>query len=891
MAELHVLTGDGNEQTIPLSGTPVTFGRDEACDVVIEEQRASRRHCTFRPDGDGWRVVDEGSSNGTYLGGKPILSARLQPGDELEIGLTVITYVAAEVTPVRRRRALEKRPSWGLLAMPVVFGFAAYLALGAYESASAETRERSWESAARALVERVDLAAQAAARTESLRSFEARLPPAPEGERARSVIASALASGPGGSAAGDGSWQPALTELRGAWDHMAPVQRRARLAELLERHVGDPEALAAVRELLERLAQERGQHSSGDRERTSLEARTAADQGRLADALDLWNGWLLRSPGISRDEERDIAARLEEIAVLSRAAAEKALEEAGRMSASGDRAAAAAHVQATIERLRGTGYEAWLAARTADLAEPASTGGMPALEAARSGASSSAKERTLALRALSSAEELARLRLFADGATRLEDALSTFTDAALRGEIESRLSDLRAEAAVVALVLGQVQERPRAFGPLRLADGAWTVNGATSDTLLLAKGDASAARTLGELPSSVLARLLAKATLDTRQLRDAALVLWDVGERETYVALMRQALSTEDDVLRNEISAVHARLLGRKTPDGGYVPHPDADGGVISWDERKEIENAEKIAQYTAELQKLATTVETSKQASQIAKVREAYAKLEEARNYALELIFDEQKYFYPYRDRMKEYMPVKLEVDGRVKLVEEAWDQSVKATPKQDAALTRILERAEELRIEINYLGSSTLELDERIEAVTVYLGHELTVRSFFENEGDLRLHEYNAAVMAENAVTDTVATKDEREQVRITNEYRIMMGHRRALRIHDQLTMAARGHSEDMSRLGFFDHFSPVPGKRAPADRIRAEGYPLAGASENIHRGSGDPMGAHLSWRGSSGHHRNLLMPAWYEMGTGRDGRNWTQNFGFTEAHMYED
>ena len=47
---------------------------------------------------------------------------------------------------------------------------------------------------------------------------------------------------------------------------------------------------------------------------------------------------------------------------------------------------------------------------------------------------------------------------------------------------------------------------------------------------------------------------------------------------------------------------------------------------------------------------------------------------------------------------------------------------------------------------------------------------------------------------------------------------------------------------------------------------------------------------MGAHKSWRGSSGHHRNLLNPSWVDMGTGRDGRNWTQNFGFSELAMDE-
>jgi uncharacterized protein YkwD len=889
MAELHVLTGGGEERVVSLGEQPVTFGRDAECDEVIEEQRASRRHCTFHPDGKGWRVVDEGSSNGTYLGGKPVLAARLQPGDELEIGQTVLTYVAESVTPVRRRTPPVKRPPWGLLVLPIALGFAAYLGLGAYESASAETRERAWEAAARTVVQRADLPSQRAARNDILRKFEGSLPAAPAGARARAVLATALASGPAGPSVSRGSVGPALSDLRASWDHMAPVQRRARLAELLERHVDSPDAVAELRPLLERLAKESSRRTGDDRERTSRDAQRAAQEGRLADALDLWNGWLLRSPALDRDTEREVAAHLETIATQAKAAAETSLDEARRLAEGGDEDAATAHVEAALERLRGTGYDAWLAARTRDLTEDRPEIGMPVLDVARPGVSTT-KERTLAMRALSSAEDLARLRLFGDAAQRLEQTLGNLTDPTLRGDVELRLSDLRAEARIVGAVLLQVQEEPRPFGPLRLDDGAWKVNGATENALLISRRDESAVRSLGELPAAVLSHLFRKARLDERQLGDAALVLWDVGEHEAYTEIMRRALVAEDDVLRNELSAVHARLNGRETPDGGYVPHPEADGGIITWDELKEIENREAIANFTKELEKVVASIESSPQAKQVARVRKAYAELEEARDFALELIFDEVQYFYPYRDRMKEYMPVKLEVDRRVKLVEEAWENGAKAKVKLDSKMEKLLERAEELRIEINYLSGSTLDLDERIAKVEMYLGHELSVRTFFETEEDLKLHEYNKAVMAENAVTETVATKDEREQVRITNDYRIMMGHRRALKIHDQLTHAARGHSEDMSRLGFFDHFSPVPGKRAPADRIRAEGYPLAGASENIHRGSGDPMGAHLSWRGSSGHHRNLLMPSWWEMGTGRDGRNWTQNFGFTEAHMHE-
>jgi uncharacterized protein YkwD len=271
--------------------------------------------------------------------------------------------------------------------------------------------------------------------------------------------------------------------------------------------------------------------------------------------------------------------------------------------------------------------------------------------------------------------------------------------------------------------------------------------------------------------------------------------------------------------------------------------------------------------------------------------VRAAYAKLEKARNHALELIFDTEKYFYPYKDRMAEYTPVSNEVNDRVLQVREAWAAKAKATPKRDKELDKLLLEVSDLQIEIEFLGGDCDELVARSKAVEQYLDQgTLTVQTFWENDKDRELLAANDAVMKENAVKETVATKPEREQVRITNDYRIMFGHRRALRIADQLTEAARGHSEDMSRLGFFAHESPVPGKRSPSDRIKLTGYEFMGCSENIHQGSGSPQGAHDRWQRSSGHHRNLLSPSWTEMGTGQYGNRWTQNFAFKAGDMLE-
>lgn len=131
-------------------------------------------------------------------------------------------------------------------------------------------------------------------------------------------------------------------------------------------------------------------------------------------------------------------------------------------------------------------------------------------------------------------------------------------------------------------------------------------------------------------------------------------------------------------------------------------------------------------------------------------------------------------------------------------------------------------------------------------------------------------------------------MARDPERRQIEVTNEYRMMMG-RRALVLDDRLVRTARGHCDEMSRLGYFSHFSPNPERRTPDLRAKIEGYTASAVSENIHAGRGDPEGAHNSWLHSSGHHRNILQSFWTDMGAGQAGRYWTQNFGRTKPRDF--
>lgn len=145
-----------------------------------------------------------------------------------------------------------------------------------------------------------------------------------------------------------------------------------------------------------------------------------------------------------------------------------------------------------------------------------------------------------------------------------------------------------------------------------------------------------------------------------------------------------------------------------------------------------------------------------------------------------------------------------------------------------------------------------------------------------------DIRVEAYNDRLLADKAPPKVGRrpTAEERKQVLITNNYRILMA-REALEIHLCLIESARGHSEEMTKLGYFEHESPVEKNRTPSDRVKNAGYP-SGAAENISLGSVSPQATHEAWYNSSGHHRNILGEGHKAMGSGLDGQHWTQNFG---------
>jgi hypothetical protein len=75
---------------------PVTkVGRHPESDIFLDDITVSRRHAEFARTDGGCTVRDVGSLNGTYLNHQRIEEARLESGDEVQVGKFKLVYVAA----------------------------------------------------------------------------------------------------------------------------------------------------------------------------------------------------------------------------------------------------------------------------------------------------------------------------------------------------------------------------------------------------------------------------------------------------------------------------------------------------------------------------------------------------------------------------------------------------------------------------------------------------------------------------------------------------------------------------------------------------------------------------------------------------------------------------
>jgi len=88
-----ILAGDDGPRQIHCTDI-MTFGRESGSDVVLPDQRVSRKHAMLYRTQDGsYYLADEGSANGSYVNAVRIqLPTRLNDGDQISIGAFNIQF-------------------------------------------------------------------------------------------------------------------------------------------------------------------------------------------------------------------------------------------------------------------------------------------------------------------------------------------------------------------------------------------------------------------------------------------------------------------------------------------------------------------------------------------------------------------------------------------------------------------------------------------------------------------------------------------------------------------------------------------------------------------------------------------------------------------------------
>jgi signal transduction histidine kinase len=91
---LIVIKGADEGKQFELTGDRLTAGRDSSSKVRLCDTEASRRHAEFVRSPEGYRLIDVGSANGTFVNGQGVRDVLLQAGDQIRIGQTVLVYSA-----------------------------------------------------------------------------------------------------------------------------------------------------------------------------------------------------------------------------------------------------------------------------------------------------------------------------------------------------------------------------------------------------------------------------------------------------------------------------------------------------------------------------------------------------------------------------------------------------------------------------------------------------------------------------------------------------------------------------------------------------------------------------------------------------------------------------
>lgn len=946
MAKLIVRQGGQEQVVELTDATVTMGRSSEQNTVTLRDAKASRRHLQIEKSAHGWKLVDLESSNGTIVNGQKVNTALLRNGDKIVIGSIEIQFVdplnefasTIEIPPEPSqsetlvpvlisppapaaagprpapvvREVLPRKKSYVRMGIGIAAGIAALCIL------KMRWNDDSFESSARA-------AYSAATRLKQEgKLFEAE-------SALQKVLTDYKGTGIESAAQRDlkavrdtmARWEEARKELSYAklltCGESDPMYVEMELSQLAVRWADTPYA-SEFQGLIDRMKREMAIRAQDAFASAKKRADEAVSRRVYGDALDEWKRFQANYAGLPICEKaetevsRILAAATSDWNALVAQASEMTLDEK--------------YVEArklyceNENRFRGTRYIAEVARKIRVI--EAIAAGRSADEVAQAEKRLAPHRGDLDQLALR-ADDLVRQRLFKKAlevVADLERRLAEIKDEALKAEYAPRARDIRDVAAlflklVARLHDGSFQDKKYALAPEVIGEIA-----DATDLYMDVKFFQGFARVNWvNVPAPQFVELVNRMGLDEKDLYALGIFCWDNGLDRDGNVTMHTFASRAKEAGKPRLFNAIARHRAIPEPADGFIYFKEKwltteeHKYALLEDKRDSIASRiqasddETMTQGLSEMDALLadTTLRDDfvesckaarvkalqqKMAQKIAAVKSLPAymnfkrlkalkeQLNAARKAALDTIFDLK--IYPDENHGIVGQP---KVDEKVNAVRELWEKPLAVVAKFDSSVGDAINSVKKIRELLVKYGAPQVSsdsggaADDELDSILAVINEKLSLKNICLDSKERSILEYNQKVWAYNEKVESDIRAEERRVIQLVNEYREMMG-LKILEINDHLVQGARKHSQDMEAKGYFSH-TGLDGS-SPADRMRRAGYTGGAVGENIAMGMATPEEAHKGWYNSSGHHRNMLSSGWNEMGCGRSGVYWTENFG---------
>lgn len=94
---LVIISGDDMGRRYELGTSEVSIGRADTCTICVATDQVSRKHCTVQHVLGKYYLVDNRSTNGTFVNEQKVERAKLVDGDQIRVGKTVLKYTESHV--------------------------------------------------------------------------------------------------------------------------------------------------------------------------------------------------------------------------------------------------------------------------------------------------------------------------------------------------------------------------------------------------------------------------------------------------------------------------------------------------------------------------------------------------------------------------------------------------------------------------------------------------------------------------------------------------------------------------------------------------------------------------------------------------------------------------